>query len=309
MEPENMQLTDISGLPEVIDKPEDAYIIVRQLPVIEETLAALQAQIETRVSAALALECTEETYKTVKNERAAINAEFKAFEVKRISVKQAIMSPYEAFSATYESTIGFQYKDALGKLDAKITGVTGGLKEQKITELKRYYDEYCACAQIDFVSFERWNPNVTLSTTSKALKKEAEQFINKIADDIAIINQRGDDRDEVMVEYRKSLDLRGAIEAVTNRRKAVEEQKQRAAEKAAQDATFAAAMDKVSAAAAQQTPPPLAPPVEVPAAAASQEKDPEEVITVRFEVTGKRKDIRALSGVMKEAGIECKLLK
>jgi DNA repair exonuclease SbcCD ATPase subunit len=307
MEPENMELTDISGFPEVIEKPEDAYIIVRQLPVIEETLAALSSQVQARVNEALALECTEDTVKAVKAVRAALNKEYSAMEDKRKAVKNAVMNPYDAFEKAYKQHIGDLYKDADYKLGSKIKGTEDGLKDIKRDELRRYYIEYCACAQIDFVSFERWNPNVTLSATSKALKKEAEQFINKIADDVAIINQRTDDCDEVMVEYRKSLELRGAIEAVTNRRKAVEEQKQRAADKAAQDAAFAAAMEKVNAAATQQTPPPLAPPVEVPAPAPqpvtpSPVLNDDTIMTLSFTVTHKRSELRRLKQFLIDGG-------
>ena len=41
-------------------------IVVKQLPIIEERLRELKADIESRTSAAMSMECTEDTVKEVK---------------------------------------------------------------------------------------------------------------------------------------------------------------------------------------------------------------------------------------------------
>ena len=55
---------------------ENGLIIVKQLPVIEDQLAAVKESITERVNQALSLVCTEDTYKDIKKVRAELNKEY-----------------------------------------------------------------------------------------------------------------------------------------------------------------------------------------------------------------------------------------
>ena len=68
-------------------------IRVTQLPVIEEQLKALSAEIDTKVNEAMSMVCTEDTVKAVKKVRAELNSQFWELEGQRKAVKKAIMGP------------------------------------------------------------------------------------------------------------------------------------------------------------------------------------------------------------------------
>ena len=83
----------------------DGIIVVKQLPVIEERLEVLKEDIESRTSAAVAMDCTEENYKDIKKVRAELNKEYKEYEGQRIAVKNAINDRYERFNAVYKECV------------------------------------------------------------------------------------------------------------------------------------------------------------------------------------------------------------
>ena len=62
-------------------------IVVKQLPLIEEHLKELSAEINEKVESAKSLICTEETVKEVKQVRADLNKDFKELETQRKLVK------------------------------------------------------------------------------------------------------------------------------------------------------------------------------------------------------------------------------
>ena len=75
----------------------DRLIVVQQLPVIKEQLHSIKAQAQASVAEALALVCTEETLKAVKDRRAALTRDRKDLDARRMVVKNQIMQPFEDF--------------------------------------------------------------------------------------------------------------------------------------------------------------------------------------------------------------------
>ena len=201
-------------------------IAVKQLPVIVEQLAQVKEAVIQRVQTATSLVCTDETVKEVKKARAELNAEFKAWEEKRKEVKTAVMTPYEKFEAVYKDCVSDTYKAADKDLKNKIDSVEKELKNKKFAEVKDYFDEYIECKNIDFVAFEQAGINVTLSASIKSLKGQAKAFVDKISDDLALIETQ-EHKAEILVEYKKTLNVSAAITGVTARFKAIEEEKKR----------------------------------------------------------------------------------
>lgn len=70
---------------------ENNLIVVKQLPIIEDQLRQVKASVDARVAQALALACTEETYKDVKKARAELNKEFQDLEARRREVKKRFL--------------------------------------------------------------------------------------------------------------------------------------------------------------------------------------------------------------------------
>lgn len=266
-------------------------IVVKQLPEIEEHLQAIKEEVNAKVKTALSLVCTEDTVKAVKKVRTSLNKDLKDFEERRKAVKKAIMTPYEAFETVYKDCVSDTYKKADVELKKKIDGVENELKERKRTEVKEYFDEYLTATGIDFVTFDNAHINVTLSASMKSLKEQAKTFIDRICDDLSLINTQ-EHKDEILYEYKQSLNVSGAITAVTNRYKAIEEAKAREEERKAREQARAEAAAKVEAV-APPTVELLAPPVEE-----------EPILTLRFTVRGTRTKLRELKEYLERNGYD-----
>ena len=270
-------------------------IVVKQLPIIVEQLQEVKAEVTAKVEQALSLVCTEDTVKDVKKVRSDLNKELKDYEESRKAVKTAIMKPYNDFEEIYKDCISDTYKKADTELKGKIDSVENELKEQKKAEVKGYFDEYLTATGIDFVTFENANINVTLSASMKSLKEQAKAFVDKIVDDLNLIDTQ-EHKDEIMYEYKQSLNVSNAITTVANRYKAIEEAKAREEERKAREQAEAEAAAKVESVVEAVAPPtvePIAPPVEE-----------EKTYTLRFTVRGTMPQLKALKEFLNNGGYD-----
>ena len=201
-------------------------IIVKQLPQIEEHLKELSAEIDKKVEYAKSLVCTEESVKTIKQVRADLNKEFKELETQRKSVKEQILAPYMQFEEVYKMYISDKYKNADIDLKTKINNTENELKAQKEQEVRDYFEEYKTANDIDFVTYEQANINVTLTASKKSLKEQAKKFIDEIVDDLKLIETQ-DCKEEILVEYKQNLNVSRSIQDVANRHKLLEEEKRK----------------------------------------------------------------------------------
>ena len=275
-------------------------IVVKQLPVIVEQLAQVKEAVIARVETATSLVCTDETVKEVKKARAELNNEFKAWEEKRKEVKTAVMTPYEKFEAVYKDCVSDTYKKADAELKAKIDGVEKELKDRKAVEVKTYFAEYLASRYIDFVTFEQAGINVTLSASIKSLKEQAKAFIDKISDDLALIDTQ-EHKAEILVEYKKTLNVSTAITSVTAHFKAIEDEKKRIEEAEARRAAEEQRLAEIRAAA----PAPVMEPVTevtAPVEAPVKEKTEEKLYTLRFTVTATKAKLKELKAFLDNGG-------
>ncbi len=272
---------------------EQELIIIEQLPVITERLALLSEEIDGRICAALALECTEETVKAVKALRSELTKDFGELENRRKAVKSSIMKPYERFEAAYKQYVSDKYRSADAQLKAKIDGVEGEIKQRKYDALKEYFDEYRLSRGADFIDMDSWRPNVTLTATLPALKKEGKAYVDRICDDLALIETQ-EHKTEILVEYRRSLNVSQAITSVAERHRAIEEQKRRQDEAEARRAAEQEVVKRVEAAAPAPLPAPTVAPVE----------DGDPMLTVGFKVTHRRSKLKELKGFLEDGGYQ-----
>ena len=195
-------------------------IVVKQLPQIEEHLKELSAEIDKKVENAKSLVCTDENVKAIKQVRADLNKEFKEVEQQRKVVKEQILAPYMQFEEIYKTYISDKYKSADNDLKTKIDLTENELKAKKEQEIKDYFEEYKTVNNIDFITYGQAKINVTLSASMKSLKEQAKQFIDKIVDDLKLIETQ-EHKAEILVEYKQILNVSNAITSVTNRFKAI----------------------------------------------------------------------------------------
>lgn len=272
-----------------MDKKE--MIAVKQLPIIVEQLQQVKAEVAAKVDFALRLVCTEDTVKDVKKVRSELNKELAEYEASRKAVKKAILTPYEQFEVVYKDCVSDTYKKADTELKRKIDSVENELKAQKAAEVKAYFGEYLQSKGIDFVTFESAHINVTLSASMKSLKEQAKAFIDKIADDLALIDTQ-EHKDEILYEYKQSLNVSNAITTVANRYKAIEAAKAAEEERKAREQEAAEAAAKVEAV-APPTVEPIAPPVEE-----------EKTYKLKFTVRGTMPQLKALKEFLNNGGYD-----
>ncbi len=264
-------------------------IVVKQLPVIEEQLRSLSDEIDKKVSRALSLVVSDETVKEVKKVRAELNADFKDLEQKRKSVKEQVMNPYLQFEEIYKKYVTEKFKYADEELKKKISMVETEQLNAKSKEIKDYFEEYKVSKNIDFITFENANINITLSASNKSLKEQAKEFIDKVSDDLALIDSQ-EHKEEILIEYKKSLNVSLAITTVVNRYKELEELKKKQEvveqQKQVKETTVAKVEEILSA------------PVQI------ETTNQDEILEIAFKVRGSREKLKELVHFLKERGYE-----
>lgn len=279
---ENVVLTEINDL-----------IVVKQLPVIEEQLKTIKVNIEDKVSGVLALECTEGTVKAIKVLRADLTKDFKELEERRKLVKSKILAPYEAFEAIYKECVTDIFKSADTELKKRIDDVENNLKYEKRKEIEDYFDEYAKSKNIDFVGFFDANINVTMSASKKSLQEQAKAFIDRICDDLKLIDTQ-EHKEEILVEYKNTLNVSNAITSVCERHKAIEAEKAKIEQAEQIKQEQAAVVEKVNEAKVETEPLPV--PKEV--------TDDDRLCKMTFTLVHTRQKMRELKSYILSNGFE-----
>lgn len=260
-----------------------------QLPIIETQLRAVKAEVDKIVADAMSLVCTDETVQSVKATRTELNKQFQALETQRKDVKAAVLAPYERFEAVYKECVSDAYKRADADLKRKINDVEGEMKRRCEESLCTFFSELCEARHIDFVPFERTGVIVSMADAKaktqppKKLREQLEQFIAKVEQDVALIETSAA-AEEVMAEYKQSLNATAAIMTVQERHRRIEAEKAARAAREAVKTQEAAAVKKVEA---------FAPPVE---------KETE--YRCQFTVTATKPQLKRLKEFMNMEGIK-----
>ena len=275
-------------------------IVIKQLPQIEEHLKDLSSEIDVKVENAKKLVCTEETVKIVKQVRADLTKDFKNLEEQRKTVKEQILAPYMQFEEIYKTYVSNKYKEADIDLKQKIDSTENELKKQKEQEIKKYFEEYKTANNIDFVDFKQANINVTLTASKKNLKEQAKTFIDKIVDDLKLIETQ-EGKEEILVEYKRNLNVSKSIQEVANRHKLLEEEKKRQEElknkqleEAQRQADMSIKKQEVATKNALDNFV-IEPPKVI---------EQEEILTLKFKVRGTRSKLRELKRFLEDGGYD-----
>lgn len=208
----------------------EKLIVLKQLPIIEQQLIKVSNDIDGKVSNAKSLFCNEETRKTIKELRTSLNKELAEWESKRKEIKERIMKPYTEFEEAYKKYISDKYKSADKELKEKIDIVENRMKEELKNTAVEYFDEYKTSKNIEFIKFEDMRYTVGLSDNPTKLKKLSTEFVDKVEKDLQVI-ETYENKTEILVEYKKNLNLNDAIITVQNRYKAIEEEKNKIQQK------------------------------------------------------------------------------
>ncbi len=290
-------------------------IALKQLPIIEEHLQLVKSDVETRTRNAMQLICTEETRKDVKSIRTELSKEFAEMENQRKRVKEAIMEPYNQFEAVYKECISDPYKKADSELKKRIDEVESGLKSDKEKAIRDYFNELCKANNLPWLRFEQMGLKIGLSTSVNGTKTALTSTVLRISKDVLELS-RYENAAELMVEYKKSLNMALALSTVRARQEQIELQKQYEAQRRAALEQQRAAEEKVqqAVAEAQETqqdaaePPSeevTAPTEETPteAPAAVQEQAQATIYEVKFAVRGTIEQLKKLKQFIIQEGM------
>lgn len=205
-------------------------IVVKQLPIIEEQLKELSNVIDEKVERAKSLVVSDDTVKDVKKVRAELNNEFKELETQRKMVKEKVLAPYQQFEEVYKTYVSDKYKSADNELKIKIDEIETEQKQKKQQEVSEYYNEYAIENNLEWLVeskyYEMANINITLSASMKSLKEQVKTFIDKIQDDLKLIDTQ-EHKIEILAEYKTTLNVSNSITKISDRFKREEEEKVR----------------------------------------------------------------------------------
>lgn len=290
-------------------------ITLKQLPIIEEHLQLVKSDVETRTRNAMQLVCTEETRKDVKSIRTELSKEFAEMENQRKRVKKAIMEPYNQFEAVYKECISDPYKKADAEFKKRIDEVESGLKSDKEKAIRDYFNELCKANNLPWLRFEQMGLKIGLSTSVNGTKTALTSTVLRISKEVLELS-RYENSAELMVEYKKSLNMALALSTIRARQEQIELQKQYEAQRRATLEQQRAAEEKVqqAVAEAQETQqsaaePPIeevtAPTEETPTEAptAVQEQAPATIYEVKFAVRGTIAQLKKLKQFIMQEGM------
>ncbi|EKC58230.1 hypothetical protein LEA_13964, partial [human gut metagenome] len=168
-------------------------------------------------------------------------------------------------------------------------------------EIRAYYDEYAESLGIDFVPYEKSGITVTLSASAKKLKEQAAAYLDRIADELKLIaTQPQDLQPEILVEYKRTVNVAYSIQTVIERKKAIEEEAERARQQAEQQTIYEAAEARVDEAVesyGEEQQEAIAPPT-----VAEAQEQPAKLYRVAFAVNGTLEEIKALKNFLVNGG-------
>ena len=232
----------------VEDNPD--LIVINQLPIISERLDKVKDEIKRRTAFADTVTVSEENRQEIKKIRAAMNAEKSRLDEVYKKALEAVIAPIQVVQDKYKDCVGL-YTKANSQLKAKIDVIEDGLKLEKENSVKEYFEELVTAKKIDFISFERLGLKITLSVSEKKLKEQVNNIVERVATDLKAIEIQ-ENKEEILVEYKKSLNVSEAVSIVDARHKAIQSEKERKAKQAEQRARELAAAKAVEDAARQQ---------------------------------------------------------
>lgn len=262
-------------------------IKIQHLPEIFEQLEKVGKFVDEKLKGVTDLKATDANKSNLKDKRTEITNTLEILENKRKEIKKAIETPYDVFNAKYTKEVKEKLENASKTLTGKINFIEDTQKKLKEECLRNYFEEYKTSKNIDFITFEQMHLNIILSTTETKYKSDIAKFIDKVSDELELINLQSS-KDEIMYEYKKTLDLANSIKIVQERKMAIE----RAAEENAKKELLAkqqqAKVDEIKKVV-------LTGPVK---------EEKEEIFQLTFKVRGTKKQLVLLKNFLNEGGYD-----
>ena len=202
-------------------------IKLKVLPVIEHDLVKVGKLVDERLAQLniANLVATDETIQAMKSLRADLNKELKDYEEQRKVVKELITKPYSEMEVVYKQMVSDKYKTATDILKDKIGEFENKIKLNKKTEVEEYFNEAVSMFDIEWLKFGMLKIDINLSTSVKKYKEDIAEAIKRIVTDVELIEMQ-QFAVEMLVEYKKDLNISRAIKEVADRKEKERKEKQ-----------------------------------------------------------------------------------
>ena len=238
---------------------------------------------------------TEETMKEAKDEKAKVNK----FKIQVADYRKNIVAEYNKPIKTFEETARETEKlltETYNTINKQVSSYEDEQKRKKEQQIKDYFEEYKTANNIDFIRYEQAKINVTLNASLKSLKEQAKIFIDKIADDLRLIETQ-ECKEEILVEYKQNLNVSRAIQEVANRHKLLEEEKRKQEEKVV--TIVSNENHEITKESHEQLEQVFNKPLERP-----EEQKQEPILTLKFTVRGSREKLKELKNFLIQGGYD-----
>ena len=209
-------------------KPEfdgEIQVRIKSVGEIESNMKEVKGYVEELNNYYKSVTFTEETLKQAKEEKAKVNK----FKTEVADYRKKITAEYNKPIKVFEDTAKETEKllsETYNTINQQVAGFEEEQKRQKEQEIREYFEEYKTANDIDFVNYEQAQINVTLTASVKSLKEQAKAFIDRIMDDLKLIETQ-EYKEEILVEYKQNLNVSKSIQEVANRHKLLEEEKKK----------------------------------------------------------------------------------
>lgn len=236
---------------------------------------------------------TEETMKEAKDEKAKVNKFKKQVSDYRKNIISEYNKPIKIFEDTAKETEQL-LTETYNTINTQVADYENMQKKLMENEIRDYFEEYKQSLNIDFIKYEDAKINVTLNASKTSLKKQVKQFIDKITDDLKLIEMQ-EHKTEILIEYKQTLNLSQSIAIVINRFKAIEEEKKKQKE-------IHIEMNEeheITQGSYEQLESMFNKPLEQP-----REEKTEKILTLKFTVRGTRTKLKELKQFLENGGYD-----
>lgn len=268
-------------------------IRVETLPVIFQQLEVVGKMVDEELEKFKDIECTEENKQEVKKTRTSINNILKVFEDKRKEIKNQVLEAYNQFNDKYELEVKTKLENASNDLKMKIDYIESSQLAEKDVELGNFIEEHIKANHLENILkdvaeiIRLANLKVNLSSSMKSLKEGALAFIQRVANEVKLIELE-ETPSNLLYEYQQNgYDLTKAKLTLIERQRQIEElakQREQVQEVVKQEEKIVEQVEEIVA------------PKEV--------VDEQEVITVTFTITDTKENIIKVREFMKKEGIK-----
>lgn len=173
---------------------------------------------------------SEEEKKDAETEKAQINKQIKQVADFRKAIIQKYNEPIKQFEITAKETEKI-LKETYDFINEQVKVFDQAELEKIKEKVESYFNEYAISKEIDFIKLEDMKLSITkglVTATGNLSKKAMEQinlFVDSVRKDLDLINTL-EFKEEILIEYKKTLQCGSSIMLVQDRHKQLEELKQ-----------------------------------------------------------------------------------